>query len=119
MLLRLDAARPEPIFEQLAAQIRGDVARGDLVSGERLPAAARLAASLDVNVHTVLRAYQLLRDEGVVELRPGRGAVVTGNAGALTALTPDVDALVQRAKALGLSPESLVSLVKEAARATI
>lgn len=80
MLLRVDPASPRPLFEQLAVQIRVAVVDGELRSGERLPAARDLAASLEINQHTVLHAYQVLRDEGLVELRRGRGAVVTARA---------------------------------------
>ncbi len=80
MLIRIDPSSPLPIFEQLAAQVRQSVIAGELTSGERLPSARDLAESLEVNQHTVLHAYQLLRDEGLLELRRGRGAVVTAHA---------------------------------------
>ena len=73
MLFRIDPTSAEPLFAQLAGQVRGAVLRGELTPGTRLPAARDLARSLEVNLHTVLHAYQDLRDEGLIELRRGRG----------------------------------------------
>ena len=80
MLLRLNPRDDAPLFVQLANTLRIAVVRGDAGPGERLPSARALAASLDINVHTVLHAYQELRDEGLVELRRGRGATVAAAA---------------------------------------
>ena len=76
----------------------------------------RSPSSLEVNLHTVLRAYQELRDEGLVDMRRGRGAVVTDAVAPLAQLHDDVVALVERARALGLSPDTLAALVKETFR---
>lgn len=115
MLIRVDADSDTPLFAQVATSIRADIAAGRLVERDRLPAARAVAEALDINVHTVLRAYQDLRDEGLIELRRGRGAVVTAAAGAVALLRPDVQALVARAHDLDVSPEILAALVKEIA----
>ena len=114
MLIRVDPGSPVPLFEQLAAAVRGEVLRGALTPGERLPSARDLAASLEINVHTVLRAYQLLRDEGLVDLRRGRGAVVTDRARDYAALAAVLPQLVAEAKRLDLSPTALAALIREA-----
>jgi GntR family transcriptional regulator len=113
VLLRVDPTSPIPLFEQLAAAIRVDAARGTTRAGERLPAAKDVAASLDINVHTVLRAYQILRDEGLVDLRPGRGAVVTDRASDYADLALQLPHLVAEAKRLGLSSTALTALIRE------
>ena len=115
MLMKVNSSSDQPLFEQLAASIRADAAAGRLQPGERLPTARDVAESLGVNVHTVLHAYQELRAEGLIELRRGRGAVVTEAAAPLAALHSDVLALVTKGKALGLSPETLSAYVKEIA----
>ena len=61
-------------------------------AGERLPPAKDVAAVLGVNTNTVLRSLRLLRDEGLLEFRRGRGILVAG--------TPERGAVVQRAKEL-------------------
>mgnify|MGYP000947013248 FL=1 len=115
MLLSIDTASERPIYEQIADAVRRAVARGEILAGEKLPPASDVATGLDVNKHTVLRAYQELRDEGLVDLRRGRGAVVTRIATEIVGLHRDVEVLVSRAAALGIGRQALASLVSSAA----
>lgn len=114
MYLFLDPGSTTPLFEQLVAGIRAQVIDGTLAPGERLPAARDLGDSLDVNVHTVLRAYQVLRDEGFVDLRRGRGAVVAARQGDYAQLARDIARVVAEAKSLDLSPSALTALIRKA-----
>ena len=114
--MRVDPTSDEPLFAQVAASVRTDAATGRLRPGDRLPSARDVADALGVNLHTVLRAYQELRDEGLVDMRRGRGAVMTDAATPLAQLHDDIAALAVRAHALGLSPDTLASLMKETAR---
>lgn len=116
MLVRIDPESELPLFAQVAASVRADAAAGRLKPGDRLPSARDVAGALGVNLHTVLRAYQELRDEGLVDMRRGRGAVVTDAASPLAQLRDDVVALTDRARVLGVSPDMLAALVKETAR---
>lgn len=76
MLIHLDATSSTPLYAQLVASLRRSIASGEVAVGEKLPAASDLAVSLGLNRNTVLRAYRELRDDGLVELRRGRGATV-------------------------------------------
>jgi GntR family transcriptional regulator len=116
VLFQIDLASDAPLFEQLAVSVRTNAAAGRLQPGDRLPAARQVAESLGVNLHTVLHAYQDLRQEGLVDMRRGRGAVVTDAAEPLASLHSEILALASRARALGLSPDAIASLVKDAAR---
>ncbi len=113
MLVRIDPGSPEPIYAQIAAAVRRNVADGVLRPGERLPAARELAAALQVNLHTVLRGYQQLRDEGVVELRRGRGAVVTEDASRIAGPAAALRAFVAEARRAGLSAAEAAAMVRE------
>jgi len=112
MLLRIDAASGEPLFAQVAASVRAQIAKGELREGDRLPPARDVASGLGVNLHTVLHAYQVLREEGLVDLRRGRGAVVTGAATAVSQLQRDIAELGKRAAALGMAPSTVVELLR-------
>ncbi len=112
MLVQIDQNAGEPVFDQIAVQVATQVADGRLVRGDRLPAARELAGALGVNVHTVLHAYQRLRDEGVVELRRGRGAVVTGSAGT-DRLHRALAVAIAEARAAGIGRSSLIALIQK------
>ncbi|WP_339134382.1 GntR family transcriptional regulator [Streptomyces sp. f51] len=115
MLIRVLPDSPVPLGEQIAACVRGAIADGTAAPGERLPPARQVAASLNVNVHTVLRGYQRLRDEGLIELRRGRGAMVTTAPGIArhARLTASVHDLVTQARELGLTDQELITLVQK------
>ncbi|MDT0615238.1 GntR family transcriptional regulator [Streptomyces lancefieldiae] len=113
MLFRVLPSSPVPLGEQIAACVRGAIANGTAAPGERLPPAREVAESLGVNVHTVLRGYQRLRDEGLIELRRGRGAVITAAPGVAgqARLTEAVHGLITQARELGLTDQELLSMV--------
>lgn len=113
MLLKLDPGSGRPLYEQIAAAVRRAVAEGEVATGDRLPAARELAQSLDVNMHTVLRAYKGLREEGLIELRRGRGAIVRKGATGPASVHQMIVALADEAKRLGLSTEQVVEMLRK------
>jgi GntR family transcriptional regulator len=76
--LRIDRGENVALHDQVAAEIRKAIADGEAGPGERLPLAQDIAAVLGVNKNTVLRALHILRDEGLLEFRRGRGVTVVG-----------------------------------------
>jgi DNA-binding GntR family transcriptional regulator len=108
----VDERDPTTLHEQVAAELRRAIADGEARPGERLPPAKDLAAVLDVNTNTVLRALRTLRDEGLLEFRRGRGISVAG--------TPERGAVVQRARELvdfarrhGYRVDELVRIIED------
>jgi GntR family transcriptional regulator len=98
------------LHEQVAAQIRRAIAAGETRPGDRLPPARHLAAVMHVNTNTVLRAVRLLRDEGLLELRQGRGIHVTGTP-ARGAVQTKVAELIALGARHGYSRAELASLI--------
>jgi GntR family transcriptional regulator len=110
--VKIDKGDRTDLYEQVAAELRRAIAEGEATPGERLPPAKDLAAILAVNTNTVLRALRILRDEGLLEFRRGRGISVAG--------TPDRGAVVQRARELvgfarehGYRVDELVRIIED------
>lgn len=112
----------QPIYRQLRDRVVAMVLEGALKEGEALPSVRQVATEYRLNPLTVLKAYQQLADEGLVEKRRGLGMFVAP--GASQALLKDerqrfleidwprVHATIQR---LGLSAETLLNTAPEAA----
>ena len=76
MILRFDFSSPVPLYRQLRDQIVIGIAGGQLVPGEHLPTIRALAEESGINMMTVSKAYQLLKQEGYITTDRRSGAVV-------------------------------------------
>jgi GntR family transcriptional regulator/MocR family aminotransferase len=74
--LELDRSRREPLGEQLAQQLREAIRRGRVPPGARLPSSRSLAEQLGLGRNTVVRVYETLMIEGLVESRTASGVFV-------------------------------------------
>jgi GntR family transcriptional regulator len=107
----IDRSEAAPLHDQVAAEIRRAIAEGEAGPGERLPLAKDLAAVLGVNKNTVLRALHVLRDEGLLEFRRGRGITVAGTPqqGAVVARVRE---LVDFARGQGYRREEIIEIIE-------
>jgi GntR family transcriptional regulator len=119
MELTIDTGSREPIYRQLAIQIREGVARGRLEAGEKLPSVRDLSQRLVVNPNTIARAYTELEREGVLHTRQGMGVFVAQPSSELTKparrkrLAERLDGLLTEAVYLGFSREEVLDFVVE------
>jgi len=109
--VNVDRSGPGLLHDQVAAQIRRAIAAGEAAPGERLPLAKDLAAVLGVNKNTVLRALDIVREEGLVEFGRGRGITVVGTParGAVLARTRD---LIEFARRHGFEPAEIIQMIE-------
>jgi len=110
--VKVDRQDPTLLHDQVAAQIRRAIADGEAKPGERLPPARHLAAVMRVNTNTVLRALRMLRDEGLLELRPGHGIRVSGTPQRGVLLAKAVE-LVQLSRQSGYSRAELLKIIEQ------
>jgi DNA-binding transcriptional regulator YhcF (GntR family) len=82
MILVVDMDGEVPLYQQLRDRVVEAIADGRLRTGDSLPTTRQLAADLGINMHTVNKAYDLLRREGLIRLGRRTGAVVIRDADA-------------------------------------
>jgi GntR family transcriptional regulator len=122
MFIRLQTSSGVPITRQIGDQIRTLIASGTLQPGERLPSVRELAKELTVNQNTVLRVYERLTFEGLLERRHGDGTYVADRVprgqmeAQRAALRDEISRLTEKARALGIGKEELRRMLDEAMR---
>jgi GntR family transcriptional regulator len=120
MFLRIEKGSAVPISRQIANQIASHCASGNVRPGDRLPSVRELARELAVNQNTILRVYERLCGEGLLEMRHGQGTFIAARAkrGQLTVhrerLIDELRQLARQAVGLGLSAEEIHELLSEA-----
>ncbi len=121
MFLRIEKGSAVPISRQIADQIASLCASGGVRPGERLPSVRELARDLAVNQNTVLRVYERLSGEGLLEMRHGLGTFAAGRASKSrlashrARLVDELRQIARQAIGLGLSSDELHNLLAEAA----
>jgi len=117
--IRVETSSGMPLTRQIAAQIRAACAGGTLRPGDRLPSVRALAAELAVNQNTILRVYERLTGEGLLERRHGEGTFVADRipAGQMKAqrqrLRQEIARAVELAKTLGVDSVEVHQLLDE------
>jgi GntR family transcriptional regulator len=112
---------PRPLYLQVKEQIRHRIAVGELKPGEEIPSIRALAASIQVSVITIKRAYLELEHEGVIQARQGRGSFVSENVQLGDSLKEEeldqhLQAAAQVAVMLHLNDEQLAARLLKASR---
>lgn len=120
MLIRVETSSGMPISRQIAAQIRAQCASGSIKPGDRLPSVRAMAAELAVNQNTILRVYERLTAEGLLERRHGDGTFVaervpTGQMKAQRQLlAQEIARVAKLAQTLGVEAKEVHRLLDEA-----
>ena len=120
--LTIDRSLKDPVYEQVAGQIRQLVASGALVSGTMLPSVRQLARDLGVNLNTVARAYRLLKAESFLVIKDRAGVFVAAPAKRVEhdvqeKLLNQLRVTVARLRQVGLAPDELIGLVQREVQA--
>lgn len=86
MVIEIDFNSDEAIYVQLMNQIIFGIATSRLQEGDQLPSVRQMADTIGINMHTVNKAYSLLRQEGFVSIDRRRGAIIAVDVNKIKAL---------------------------------
>ena len=119
MVIRIDFGSSEALYVQLYNQIIYGIANAQLLPGDTLPSVRELADDIGINMHTVNKAYAILRQEGYLRLDRRNGAVIAVDSDKLRAMEQLKNEMrISLAKALcrGLSDEEIHAVTDEVLR---
>ena len=119
MVIRIDFGSDEALYVQLYNQIIYGIANAQLLPGDTLPSVRELAENIGINMHTVNKAYAILRQGGYLHLDRRNGAVIAVNSDKLRAMEQLKNEMrISLAKALcrGLSDEEIHAVTDEVLR---
>ena len=114
MILNLDFNSDIPIYTQIREQIIKSIASGDLKINESLPSVRNMAEEIGVNLHTVNKSYNLLKDDGYINIDRRKGAIVNKlpldkTSDNINKIESMLDLLVAQSYLLGMSREEFLN----------
>ena len=116
MFIEIDFNSDEALYLQLRNQIIIGIATSQYQEGDELPSVRQLADTIGINMHTVNKAYSVLRQEGFVKVDRRRGAVIAIDIDKLQAmeeLKKDMQVLLAKSRCKKISKEEVHALIDE------
>ena len=116
MIIKIDFNSSEAIYMQLRNQIIMGIATSQLQEGDSLPSVRHLAEEIGINMHTVNKAYAVLREEGIIHLDRRRGAVIAIDMNKLQALEDmkqQLAVVLAKGRCKNITKEDVYTLVDE------
>ena len=113
MFIKIDFVSDIPIYQQIKDQVIEGIASGSITEGESLPSVRQFAEDLGVNMHTVNKAYSMLKNEGFVAVHKRQGVVVNSrenlrDRGFLKEIEKGIKILIAQAYCKGITEEEFL-----------
>ena len=116
MFISIDFNSEEALYSQLCRQIIMSIASDEIREGDSLPSVRQLADEIGINMHTVNKAYTILRQEGYIKLDRRRGAIIALDVDRLEAmaeLSAELRYVIAKAMCRNVSSAEIHALVDE------
>lgn len=116
--MSIDFLPDKPIYQQLIDRILGDIMRGTIAAGEKLPSVREYAVEVGVNANTMQRVYKELEQMEITETKRGQGSFVTEDQDKIAALRDEmkeqlVTNFLQNVAAFGFTTDEIVKCLQE------
>ena len=116
MIIRVDFNSSEALYMQLCRQIIIGIANEEIKEGDNLPSVRDLADEIGINMHTVNKAYSILRQEGYLKVDRRHGAIIAievDNTKAQMELAEELKLSLAKAISKGVPREAVLEMVNE------
>lgn len=116
MIIEIDFNSEEALYLQLRNQIVLGIATSRYQEGDALPSVRALAEEIGINMHTVNKAYTVLKQEGFVKVDRRKGAVIALNVDKIQALEEidkDLRVILAKARCKGISRAEIHEMIDE------
>lgn len=116
MYIEIDFSSDEAIYIQLYQQIIMQIASDELREGQSLPSVRQLASKIGINMHTVNKAYSILRQDGFVMMDRRRGAVIAvdeSRQATIETLRKDLKVMIAKAYCRHIPKDYIHQMVEE------
>ena len=116
MVIEIDFNSEEALYMQLRNQIILGIASSQFEEGEALPSVRQLADRIGINMHTVNKAYSVLKQDGFIKVDRRRGAVIALSVDKIRAMEEmqsELQVTLAKAKCKGITKEEIHALVEE------
>ena len=116
MVIEIDFNSEEALYMQLRNQIILGIASSQFEEGEALPSVRQLADCIGINMHTVNKAYSVLKQDGFIKVDRRKGAVIALSVDKIRAIEEmrgELQVTLAKAKCKGITKEEIHALVEE------
>lgn len=116
MIIEIDFNSDEALYVQLRNQIILGIATNRFQEGDSLPSVRQMAESIGINMHTVNKAYTVLKQEGYVKVDRRKGAVIAVDLDkmqAMTELRKEMQVILAKSSCRNISKEEVHALIDE------
>lgn len=116
MIIEIDFNSDEALYLQIRNQIILGIATSHFQEGEQLPSVRQLANTIGINMHTVNKAYTVLKQEGYVKVDRRRGAIIaidTDRMQTIGELRQELQVILAKTSCKNISKEEIHALIDE------